>query len=87
MSLPSIAWTEQVARQCIEKFLRAWGRQRSMVGDRKSGFYSKLASFSLARGLHPAPGHLETTIPRMLSSNFRDPVRRSPEVVEKAEAP
>lgn len=58
-----------------------------MVGDRKSGFYSKSASLSLALCLRPATGHLETTIPRMLSSNFRDPVRRAPEVVEKAEAP
>lgn len=87
MSLPSIAWTEQVARQCIDKFLRAWGRQRSMVGDGKSGFYSKAASLSLALCLHPALGHLETTIPRMLSSNFRDPVSRAPEVVVKAKAP
>lgn len=35
MSLPSIAWTEHVARQYIDKFLRASGRQRSMVTDRK----------------------------------------------------
>lgn len=58
-----------------------------MVRDRKSGFFSKPASLRLARCLHPAPGHLETTIPRMLTSNFRDSVSQAPEVVERAEAP
>lgn len=32
MSQPSIAWTEQVARQGIDKFLRAWGRPTQLGG-------------------------------------------------------
>lgn len=62
--------------------------KRSLTGDRKSGLDS--ASKPQPRRV-AAPsmhsGHLETTVPRMPYSNFRDRVSRTPEVVEKAEAP
>lgn len=53
--------------------------KRSLAGDRKSGLYS--ASKAQPRRV-AAPsmhsGHLETTVPRMPYSNFRDRVSRTP---------
>lgn len=72
------ASNQAVHREVSEKL------QRSLAGDRKRRFYSEAVSLSLA-STHS--GLLETTVPRMPYSYFRDWVGRTSEVVEKAEAP